>query len=543
MGQAPPLRSLTAPEGTKRTNNITTNSVMIYPIGRQNFENLRNEGYVYVDKTALIYKLVKEGSVYFLSRPRRFGKSLLLSTLEAYFCGKKELFKDLAIEQLEKEWNKYPVLHMDLNAEKYNSIGELENIISTYLREWEEKYDSKEADNTSLSLRFRAVIRAAKEKTGRGVAVLIDEYDKPILQAIDNPSLQEQFRNTLKAFYGVLKSADADLKFALLTGVTKFGKVSIFSDLNNLNDISMDTAYHNICGITDEELHTVFDKEIEQLAGNNDQTKEEAYTTLKREYDGYHFDRRKASGIYNPFSVLNTLSKKEYGNYWFNTGTPTYLVELIKKSDFNVEELSGYIASEDQLNSIHVNDIDPIPVLYQSGYLTVAGYDKEFELFTLDYPNEEVKAGFINFLLPFYSRVKEKQAQAIISKFVTSVRKGKADDFMRQLQSLMAGTPYELIKDLENHYQNVVYIITKLMGLYVQAEYRTSNGRIDILIGTNDYIYIIELKFNATAQEAMEQIENKDYALPFATDGRQIIKIGANVSKETRNIEEWTIKQ
>ena len=516
---------------------------MIYPIGRQNFENLRNEGFVYVDKTALIYKLVKEGSVYFLSRPRRFGKSLLLSTLEAYFCGKKELFKGLAIEQLEKDWHTYPVLHLDLNAEKYENIKELENILDTYLREWENKYNSIETGNTSLAQRFRAVIRAAKEKTGRGVAVLIDEYDKPILQAIDNPSLQEQFRNTLKAFYGVLKSADADLKFALLTGVTKFGKVSIFSDLNNLNDISMDTAYHNICGITDEELHTVFDKEIEQLAGNNDQTKEEAYTTLKREYDGYHFDRRKASGIYNPFSVLNTLSKKEYGNYWFNTGTPTYLVELIKKSDFNVEELSGYIASEDQLNSIHVNDIDPIPVLYQSGYLTVAGYDKEFELFTLDYPNEEVKAGFINFLLPFYSRVKEKQAQAIISKFVTSVRKGKADDFMRQLQSLMAGTPYELIKDLENHYQNVIYIITKLMGLYVQAEYRTSNGRIDILIGTNDYIYIIELKFNATAQEAMEQIENKDYALPFATDGRQIIKIGANVSKETRNIEEWTIKQ
>ena len=516
---------------------------MIYPIGKQNFEKLRNEGCVYVDKTAIIYKLVKEGSAYFLSRPRRFGKSLLLSTLEAYFTGKKELFKGLAIEQLEKEWHTYPVLHLDLNAEKYENIKELENILDTYLREWENKYNSIETGNTSLAQRFRAVIRAAKEKTGRGVAVLIDEYDKPILQAIGNPSLQEQFRNTLKAFYGVLKSADADLKFALLTGVTKFGKVSIFSDLNNLNDISMDTAYHNICGITDEELHTVFDKEIEQLAGNNDQTKEEAYTTLKREYDGYHFDRRKASGIYNPFSVLNTLSKKEYGNYWFNTGTPTYLVELIKKSDFNVEELSGYIASEDQLNSIHVNDIDPIPVLYQSGYLTVAGYDKEFELFTLDYPNEEVKAGFINFLLPFYSRVKEKQAQAIISKFVTSVRKGKADDFMRQLQSLMAGTPYELIKDLENHYQNVVYIITKLMGLYVQAEYRTSNGRIDILIGTNDYIYIIELKFNATAQEAMEQIENKDYALPFATDGRQIIKIGANVSKETRNIEEWTIKQ
>ena len=514
---------------------------MIYPIGRQNFENLRNEGYVYVDKTALIYKLVKEGSVYFLSRPRRFGKSLLLSTLEAYFCGKKELFKDLAIEQLEKEWNKYPVLHMDLNAEKYNSIGELENIISTYLREWEEKYDSKEADNTSLSLRFRAVIRAAKEKTGRGVAVLIDEYDKPILQAIGNPSLQEQFRNTLKAFYGVLKSADADLKFALLTGVTKFSKVSVFSDLNNLKDISMSPRFHNICGITEEELHTVFDEEIGELAAANNQTKEEAYAQLRTNYDGYHFSYN-TDGIYNPFSILWTLSERRYGSYWFSTGTPTYLVELIKKSNFNIEELSGYEASEEQMNSIHIDDIDPIPVLYQSGYLTIKDFDEEFRLYTLNYPNEEVKSGFVNFLLPFYTKVQASQTSTIVSKFVTSVRKGKANEFMQQLQSLMAGTPYELIKDLENHYQNVIYIITKLMGLYVQAEYRTSNGRIDILIGTNDYIYIIELKFNATAQEAIEQIEEKDYSLPFATDGRQIIKIGANVSKETRNIEDWIIK-
>ena len=514
---------------------------MIYPIGRQNFENLRNEGFVYVDKTALIYKLVKEGSVYFLSRPRRFGKSLLLSTLEAYFTGKKELFKGLAIEQLEKDWFEYPVLHMDLNAEKYNSIGELENIISTYLREWEEKYDSKEADNTSLSLRFRAVIRAAKEKTGRGVAVLIDEYDKPILQAIGNPSLQEQFRNMLKAFYGVLKSADADLKFALLTGVTKFGKVSVFSDLNNLMDISMSPRFHNICGITVEELHTVFDEEIGELAAANNQTKEEAYAQLRTNYDGYHFTHS-TCGLYNPFSILWTLSEKRYGSYWFNTGTPTYLVELIKKADFNIEELSNYVASEDQLNSIHVDDIDPIPVLYQSGYLTVADYDNRFDLFTLNYPNEEVKAGFINFLLPFYSRVKEKQAQAIISKFVTAIETGKADDFMRQLQSLMAGTPYELIKDLENHYQNVIYIITKLMGLYVQAEYRTINGRIDLLIGTKEFLYIIELKFNGTAAEAMEQINNKEYSLPFEQQNRTIIKIGAKVSRETRNIENWIVE-
>ncbi len=516
-------------------------AIMIYPIGKQNFENLRNEGFVYVDKTALIYKLVKEGSVYFLSRPRRFGKSLLLSTLEAYFTGKRELFKGLAMEELEKDWFEYPVMHLDLNAEKYSCIDELENILSTYLREWEERYESKETDNKSLSQRFRAVIRAAKVKTGRNAVVLIDEYDKPILQAIGNPALQNEFRNTLKAFYGVLKSADADLKFALLTGVTKFGKVSVFSDLNNLNDISMSPRFHNICGITAEELRRVFDCEIQLLADNNNQTKDEAYATLKRNYDGYHFSYS-TDGVYNPFSILWTLNEKRYGSYWFNTGTPTYLVELIKKADFNIEELTDYVASEDQLNSIHVDDIDPIPVLYQSGYLTIVDYDKEFGLYTLNYPNEEVKAGFINFLLPFYSKVKEKQAQTIISKFVTSVRGGKADDFMRQLQSLMAGTPYELVKDLENHYQNVMYIITKLMGLYVQAEYRTINGRIDLLIGTKEYLYIIELKFDGTAAEAMAQINNKVYSLPFEQEERTVIKIGANVSRETRNIEDWIIE-
>ena len=514
---------------------------MIYPIGKQNFEKLRNESCVYVDKTALMYKLVKEGSAYFLSRPRRFGKSLLLSTLEAYFTGKKELFQGLAVEQLEKDWFVHPVLHLDLNAEKYSNIEELDNILKTYLRQWEEQYNSNEANNPSLSQRFRAVIRAAREQTGRGVVVLIDEYDKPILQAIGNVPLQNEFRNMLKAFYGVLKSADADLKFALLTGVTKFGKVSVFSDLNNLMDISMSPRFHNICGITEEELHAVFDSEIELLALSNEQTKEEAYAQLKQNYDGYHFTHS-TCGLYNPFSILWTLSEKRYGSYWFNTGTPTYLVELIKKADFNIEELSNYVASEDQLNSIHVDDIDPIPVLYQSGYLTVVDYDNRFDLFTLNYPNEEVKAGFINFLLPFYSRVKEKQAQAIISKFVTSVRGGKADDFMRQLQSLMAGIPYDIIKETENHYQNVMYIITKLMGLYVQAEYRTSNGRIDLLIGTSEYVYIIELKFEGSAEEALAQINEKQYSLPFAVENRKIVKIGANVSKETRGIANWIIE-
>lgn len=515
---------------------------MKYPIGVQSFEKLREEGFVYVDKTALIHKLVNEGTAYFLSRPRRFGKSLLLSSLQAYFEGKRELFKGLAIEDLEKDWRKYPVLHLDLNAERYATLGELENILDTYLKEWESLYPSTQANNLSLSQRFRGVIRAAKQKTGQNVVVLIDEYDKPILQSIGNEALQDEFRNALKAFYGVLKSADADLRFTLLTGVTKFGKVSVFSDLNNLRDISMSEHYNEICGISETDLHTYFDIAIESFAAYNNQTKIDVYNEFRTRYDGYHFSP-KTVGMYNPFSVLWTLSEGRYGNYWFATGTPTYLVELLKKSNFRLDDLSHLEVTQDDLDSIHRADINPIPVLFQSGYLTIKDYNKEFGLYTLDYPNEEVRQGFVKFLLPHYVYCQQSQQATLVSKFVTSLRNGDAHHFMQLMQSLMADTPYELIRELENHYQNVIYIITKLMGFYVQAEYRTSRGRIDLLIGTDQYIYIIELKFDGSAEEALAQINNKDYALPFKTDDRQLIKIGANVSKDTRNIDEWVIEE
>ncbi|MBQ8223300.1 MAG: AAA family ATPase, partial [Bacteroidales bacterium] len=338
---------------------------MKYPIGIQQFEKLREEGWIYVDKTIHVHRMVSKGTYFFLSRPRRFGKSLLMSTIEAYFKGKKHLFEGLAIEKLEKDWIEHPVLHIDLNAERYATTDELNNILDTYLRGWEKLYGSEESNNESLSRRFLAVIRAAKQKTGRNVVVLIDEYDKPMLQAIGNEELQIQFRNMLKAFYGTLKSADGDLRFVLLTGVTKFSKVSVFSDLNNLNDISMDLEYSDICGISEDELHDVFDDEIAILAEHNNQSKEDAYKELKKRYDGYHFSEN-AKGVYNPFSVLNTLLKKEYRSYWFSTGTPTYLVELLKRFNFNLENLSGYEASASTLDSIQLSVDNPIPVLYQS---------------------------------------------------------------------------------------------------------------------------------------------------------------------------------
>ena len=513
---------------------------MKYPIGIQRFEENRLGDWIYVDKTAHIYNLAAGGKYFFLSRPRRFGKSMLLSTLEAYFQGKKHLFKGLAIEQLETEWAEHAVLHLDLNAEKYTAPEDLTNILDTYLREWEEKYESTEKENPSLSQRFRSVIRAAKQKTGRNVVVLVDEYDKPMLQAIGNEELQTEFRNALKAFYGVLKSADGDLRFAMLTGVTKFSKVSVFSDLNNLNDISMDDRYNEICGISQQELHDVFDEEIGKLAVANGQSKEEAYDTLRQRYDGYHFCPN-ASGMYNPFSVLLALQKREYGSFWFSTGTPTYLVQLMKEADLNPSALSGYEASASELDSIQISVDNPIAVLYQSGYLTIKGYDSRFKVYTLDYPNDEVKEGFVNFLVPYYTYSKSVNHATIIGQFVKSLERGDAEHFMELLQSFMAGIPYELVRNLEVHFQNMIYIIIKLMGLYVQAEYRTSCGRIDLLIATEKYIYVIELKLDGSAEEALAQVNEKDYALPFTADGRKVIKIGANITSATRNIERWVV--
>ena len=520
--------------------NIHKSKVMKFPIGIQQFEENRLGDWIYVDKTAHIYNLAAGGKYFFLSRPRRFGKSMLLSTLEAYFQGKKHLFKGLAIEQLETEWAEHAVLHIDLNAKPFQKIEDLYDLLNDQLTIYEKMYDSVAVDKSPEG-RLRQLIRAAKQKTGRNVVVLVDEYDKPMLQAIGNEELQTEFRNALKAFYGVLKSADGDLRFAMLTGVTKFSKVSVFSDLNNLNDISMDDRYNEICGISQQELHDVFDEEIGKLAIANGQSKEEAYETLRQRYDGYHFCPN-AQGMYNPFSVLLALQKREYGSFWFSTGTPTYLVQLMKEADLNPSALSGYEASASELDSIQICVDNPIAVLYQSGYLTIKGYDSRFKVYTLDYPNDEVKEGFVNFLVPYYTYSKSVNHATIIGQFVKSMERGDAEQFMELLQSFMAGIPYELVRNLEVHFQNMIYIIIKLMGLYVQAEYRTSRGRIDLLVGTDKYIYIVELKLDGSAEEALAQINEKDYVLPFTSDGRKVIKIAANITSATRNIERWMVE-
>ena len=513
----------------------------LYPIGIQNFESLRKDGYFYVDKTRLIYQLVKTGRYYFLSRPRRFGKSLLISTLEAYYQGKKELFEGLAIEQLEKDWIKHPILHLDLNNEKYDTPESLDGILNDNLEKWESLYGARPSE-VSFSLRFAGIIQRAYEQTGQRVVILVDEYDKPMLQAIGNEELQKYFRNTLKPFYGALKSKDGCIKLGFLTGVTKFGKVSVFSDLNNLIDISMDEQYVELCGITEKEIHDNMEEDVQILASKQKMTYEEVCSELKECYDGYHFVED-SIGIYNPFSLLNTFYKMKFGSYWFETGTPTYLVELLKKSNYDLQRITHEETDAEVLNSIDSTSRNPIPVIYQSGYLTIKGFDKRFGIYKLGFPNREVEEGFVKYLLPFYTSIDAIESPFQIRKFIDEVELGDYNAFFHRLQSFFADTPYELIRDLELRYQNVLFIVFKLIGFYVKAEYHTSQGRIDLVLQTDHFIYVMEFKLEGTAEEALQQINDKHYAQAFATDARKLFKIGVNFSKETRNIEKWIVEE
>ena len=513
----------------------------LYPIGIQNFESLRKDNYFYVDKTDLVYRLVSTGRYYFLSRPRRFGKSLLISTIEAYFQGKKELFEGLAVAGLESEWKKYPVLHLDLNTRKYDSPESLSSLLDETLIGWEQIYGRNEAE-VGLERRFAGIIRRAHEKTGMRTVILVDEYDKPLLQAIGNDSLQNEFRGILKAFYGALKSEDGHIRFAMLTGVTKFGKVSVFSDLNNLEDISMQKTYEDICGITQQELEHYFDESIEALAKENGQSREEAYARLKEYYDGYHFNER-ASGIYNPFSILNTLKSKQYGRYWFETGTPTYLVGLLKAHKYDLYRMAHEKTTARVLDCIDASSTNPIPVIYQSGYLTIKGFIPEPRIYELGFPNREVEEGFMDFLLPYYTPVENTETGFAIWEFIGDVKSGNIDGFMERLQAFLADCPYEMAKDIELHYQNVLFIVFRLAGLYTKVEYHTSRGRIDLVLQTPDYVYVMEFKLDGSAEEAMQQITEKQYAMPFAKDPRKVFCIGVNFSSDTRNIDRWIVSR
>ncbi len=399
-------------------------TIMLYPIGIQSFSDIRESGYVYVDKTAQIYSLASTGKYYFLSRPRRFGKSLLVSTMEAYFQGRKELFKGLAIERLEKNWTAHPVLHLDLTGSRYTSVADLAGKLDQHLLAWESQFGVIKVFEEPAT-RFSAVIEAAFKKTGQKVVILIDEYDKPVVDNIDAPDLMDSFRRELQGFYSVIKNKDGFIRFAFLTGVTKLGKMSVFSGMNNLRDISMDLQYSDICGISEDELKAYFDDSVAELAESNELTKDGCYAKLKSMYDGYHF-HYKALGVYNPFSLLNTFCANEFKMYWFETGTPTFLVRYLKQGQYNLDNISKDDIPADTLTGTNYVSPEPITLMYQSGYLTISGYNSEFQTYTIDYPNEEVKKGFLNSLSQLYAPALAK-GEFSVYKFIGDIRNGDVD--------------------------------------------------------------------------------------------------------------------
>ncbi len=507
-----------------------------YPIGVQSFAKLREDGYTYVDKTGYIANLIKEGNYYFLSRPRRFGKSLLLSTIEAFYQGRKELFEGLEIIRMEHDWQPHPVFHMAMNANKCQTVHDLEATIESFLYYYEQLYGRSEPSD-SLALRFGALIRSAYNKTGKRVVILIDEYDKPLLDSVGNKALQDDLCAILKGFYSNLKNGDQYIQFAMLTGVSRFGKLSIFSDLNNLQDISLSEKYSAICGMTIEEIRDDFDAGVRELAANNGMSVEDAYAELKKNYDGYHFSPV-SPDMYNPFSLLNALSSGYIGAYWFSTGTPTFLVRMIRDMQIDLRDLEHTKIKLNNLMDASFDLSNAIPLMYQSGYLTIRSYDRRFGTVVLDYPNEEVEQGFLDMLMKIYTESRSGRSEFDVSEFVLDVEEGRVDDFMTRLQSLFSGYQYDQMDlgNLELHYRNVIYLVMKLMGFYTHAEMRTAAGRIDLLVKTPDYLYLFEFKVNESAQAAMDQINSRDYLLPFRADGRKIVKVGVNFDDSIRSI-------
>ena len=518
---------------------------MKYPIGIQSFDQLIEDGYVYIDKTDMVYSLVTEGKIYFLSRPRRFGKSLLVSTLKNYFLGRKELFKGLKIDSLEKDWNVYPVFHLDFNGTDYTVRGGLEKKIRYYLLTWAEEYSLPErTKELGLGDLFAELIRAAHEQSGRRAVVLIDEYDKPILDVLDvDKNLEEEHRNTLKSFYSVFKSADEHLQFVFLTGVTKFSQVSVFSGFNQPFDISMHGKYETLCGISQTELDTVFREPIEEMSGRYECSYDEMRSMLKSHYDGYHFSKN-MTDVYNPFSLLNAFATLDISDYWFKSGTPTYLIRLLSHTDENMDEITGRYYSAEEFIDYKATVEQPLPMIYQSGYLTIKDFNLRRNVFLLDYPNNEVKKGFLSLVASNYFNTRES-IYSWIRNAAFQLEDGKIEDFRTGLTSFLAGIPYimrrkENERERERYFQYTFYLIMRLISVYtVYIEKLQSQGRVDCIVETPDYVYIFEFKLDGTACEAMRQINEKGYALEYSSDKRKIYKIGAVFSSETGTIADW----
>ena len=511
----------------------------LYPIGIQTFSEIRRKNYLYIDKTEYVYRMTHFDSKYvFLSRPRRFGKSLLTSTLHSYFEGCKELFEGLAIDKLEAEWTRYPVLHFDMSMAKHVDKERLEQMLSVQLYRYEEVY-GKVSEEVTLNDRFSGLISRVCQQTGRQVVVLIDEYDAPLLDVVHEENNLPVLRDVMRNFYSPLKACDPYLRFVFLTGITKFSQLSIFSELNNIKNISMDGPYAAVCGISEEEMLTQMDNDVDILAMRMEVSREEVLAKLKDNYDGYHFHPR-GEGMFNPFSVLNAFSNMELGSYWFQTGTPTFLVEMLQKTEYDLRTLlDGIEAPASVFSEYRVDSNNPIPLIYQSGYLTIKGFDERFRNYLLEFPNDEVRYGFVDFLVPFYTGVKNDDQGFYIGKFINELESGDYDSFLTRLQAFFAHFSYELNAKTERHYQVVFYLVFKLMGQFTEAEVKSARGRADAVVKTPKFIYVFEFKLNGTAEEALKQIDEKGYLIPYQADGREVIKLGVEFSAEERNISRW----
>lgn len=519
-------------------------ALKLYPIGIQTFERIRKEDKLYIDKTEYIYRMAHtSGTYFFLGRPRRFGKSLLVTTMQSYFEGKKELFKGLAIEKLEKEWTEYPVLHFDMSGGKHMDKEQLEEYLDYRLQEEEKKWGItkpvKGANNRLIDL-----INTAYEKSGKQVVVLIDEYDAPMLDVVHEKEQLDMLRNMMRNFYSPLKYSEAKLRFVFLTGITKFSQVSIFSELNNIINISMSDEYAGICGITKEELLTQMSEDIDELAKSQELTREETIAELKENYDGYHFSA-KSPDVYNPFSLLNCFSTREFGAYWFSSGTPTYLIKMMRKFKVMPTNISKMYAKSSAFDAPTENMTAITPLLYQSGYLTIKGYDKFSKLYTLDLPNKEIKVGLFESLLPNYLEgMFAQNGDVAIAQMSVLIRQDNMDGALQLLQTFLGTVPYCNVTNYEGHYQQMLYIIFSLLtGYVVDVEVHTPKGRLDIVMLTHTRLYIIELKLNKNAQAALQQINLKNYAQRFALCGKPVSKVGINFDSSTGNIEDWVIEE
>lgn len=518
-------------------------ALKLYPVGIQTFERIRKENKLYIDKTEYVYRMTHSGGCYFfLSRPRRFGKSLLVSTFESYFSGKKELFEGLAIEKLEQEWMEYPVLHFDMSGGKHMEKEQLEDYLSNRLEAEERKWGITHSKR-GVNDRLTELITTAYEISGKQVVVLIDEYDAPMLDVAHERKTLDELRNVMRNFYSPLKMCEPMLRFVFLTGITKFSQVSIFSELNNIKNISLDDEYAGVCGITKEELLTQMSEDIDVLAEALEMTREETIAKLKENYDGYHFSPA-SPDVFNPYSLLNCFDDKNFGAYWFSSGTPTYLINMLRKFKVLPAKIGRSLARSSAFDAPTENLKTITPLLYQSGYITIKGYDKMSQLFTLDLPNKEIKVGLFESLLPYYLEgMYAEEGDVAIAQMSVLIRQGDMDGALRLLQEFLGTVPYCNNTNYEGHYQQVLFIIfTLLTHFVVDVEVHTPNGRVDVVMETEDTLYLIELKLNKSAQAAMQQINLKQYDQRFARCGKPIVKVGVNFDAKKGNIEDWIIE-